>query len=135
MDSYWKFWKNADKFLLLIAVFFAFLSILMITSISFKSGSLLLRDIIMQSTAYLLGFAALIFMVFLDYRKFEDMSRILYIGSLVFLLTVYIPGIGIVSNGARSWISIGFTTLQPSEFVKISFTILMANYSRHLLNY
>lgn len=128
MDSYWKFWKNADKPLLLIAVFFAFLSILMITSISFKSGSFFLRDIIMQSAAYVLGFAALIFMVFLDYRKFEDMSRILYIGSLLFLLSVYIPGIGIVSNGARSWINIGFTTLQPSEFVKISFTILMANY-------
>lgn len=128
MDSYWKFWKNADRILLIIATCFAVVSILMITSISFKNGHFELRDIVVQSIAYVLGFIALAVMILLDYRKFEDLSRLLYIGSLLFLLTVYIPGLGIVSNGARSWIDLGFTTLQPSEFVKISFTILMANY-------
>ena len=128
MDSYWKYWKNADKPLLAIALCFAFLSILMIASISFKNGSFALRDLVVQSTAYVLGFFAMAVMILLDYRKFEDLSRILYIGSLLFLLSVYIPGLGIVSYGARSWIDLGFTTLQPSEFVKVSFTILMANY-------
>ena len=128
MGSYWKFWKNADKVFLVIAVCFATLSILMIASISLKNGQLALRDVIVQSAAYGLGFFAMAAMVILDYRKFEDLSRILYIGSVLFLLSVYIPGLGMISNGARSWIDIGFTTLQPSEFVKIPFTILMANY-------
>lgn len=128
MDNYWKLWKNADKLFIVVAVCFAFLSIIMITSISFKGGQLAVRDIVIQSTAYGLGFIALVAMVLLDYRKFEDFSKVLYISSLIFLLTVYVPGLGIVSNGARSWISLGFTTLQPSEIVKVSFTILMANY-------
>lgn len=131
MDSYWKFWKNADKLLLAIAASFAIVSILIITSISLKNGQLALRDIIVQSVAYGLGFFAMAAMVILDYRKFEELSIILYIGSILFLLSVYIPGLGIVSNGARSWIDVGFTTLQPSEFVKIPFTILMANYFSH----
>lgn len=128
MDNYWKLWKNADKLLLVIAIFFALLSVLMIASISYKNGQMATRDLIVQSSAYGLGFAAIAAMVLLDYRKFEDLSKILYIGSLILLLTVYIPGLGLVSNGARSWINLKFTTLQPSEVVKISFTILMANY-------
>ncbi len=128
LNRYWKFWKNADKPLLAIAICFAFLSILMITSISYKNGQIATRDIIVQSSAYGLGFAAIAAMVLLDYRKFQDLSKVLYIGSLLFLLSVYIPGLGLVSNGARSWINLGFTTFQPSEIVKISFTILMANY-------
>lgn len=128
MHSYWKFWKNADKLLLILSLCFAALSLLMLTSISLKSGRLELRDITVQSIAYGLGFMAMSFMVILDYRKFEDICKWLYIGSICFLLTVYIPGLGLVSNGARSWINLGFTTLQPSEIVKIPFTILMADY-------
>lgn len=128
MDSYWKFWKNADKLFFLIAACFAGVSILMLTSISFKNGQLASRDIIVQGAAYLLGFFAMTAMIILDYRKFEELGVFLYIGSLLFLLSVYVPGLGVVSNGARSWIDIGITTLQPSEIVKISYTILMANY-------
>ncbi len=75
-----------------------------------------------------MGFFAMTAMIILDYRKFEELGVFLYIGSLLFLLSVYVPGLGVVSNGARSWIDIGITTLQPSEIVKISYTILMANY-------
>ncbi|MCQ4638089.1 rod shape-determining protein RodA [Anaerovorax odorimutans] len=128
MDNYWKLWKNADKVFFVIAICFAILSITMITSISCKNGQVAVRDIVIQSIAYGLGFFAVAAMILFDYRKFQDFSKALYIGSLLFLLTVYIPGLGIVSNGARSWIDLGFTTLQPSEIVKISFTILMANY-------
>ena len=48
--------------------------------------------------------------------------------SVLFLLTVYIPGLGVEHFGARSWINLGVTDLQPSELVKISFVLLFANY-------
>lgn len=132
MSNYWKLWKNADKLFFIVAICLAIISITMITSISFKNGQLALRDILIQSIAYGLGFFAMSTVIFFDYRSFKELDRVLYIGSLLFLLTVYIPGLGIVSNGARSWIDLGVTTFQPSEIVKISFTILMANYfSRH----
>ena len=69
MDSYWKFWKNADKLLLAIAASFAIVSILIITSISLKNGQLALRDIIVQSVAYGLGFFAMAAMVILRLPK------------------------------------------------------------------
>lgn len=128
MDSFWKFWKNADKSFFILAICFAVMSIAMIASISFKNGQLQQRDLIIQSSAYALGFISMFLMIFIDYRKFEDLGFPLYLISLCFLLTVYIPGLGVVSNGARSWIHIGFTTLQPSELVKIPFTLLMARY-------
>ncbi|MEO4053617.1 putative lipid II flippase FtsW [Solibacillus sp. CAU 1738] len=44
----------------------------------------------------------------------------LYVISLVLLVAVLIPGIGIWRNGSRSWIGIGPLTLQPAELVKIT---------------
>lgn len=43
-----------------------------------------------------------------------------YILSLVLLVLVLIPGIGIVRNGSRGWIGLGPLTVQPAEIVKIT---------------
>lgn len=45
---------------------------------------------------------------------------LLYISSLILLILVLIPGIGIWRNGSRSWLGIGSLTLQPAELVKIT---------------
>ena len=47
-----------------------------------------------------------------------------YIASVVLTALVFVPGIGETYNGATRWIDLGFTTIQPSEFLKIG-TILM----------
>jgi cell division protein FtsW len=48
--------------------------------------------------------------------------------SLVLLLLVFLPGIGVQVNGARRWIRLWPSTFQPSEFVKISMVIFLARY-------
>jgi cell division protein FtsW len=45
------------------------------------------------------------------------------LGVLVRLLLVLIPGIGQQRNGARQWISLGFTDFQPSELAKLVFAL------------
>jgi rod shape determining protein RodA len=120
--------KNISKPLLLLPVFFFALSILMMFSTSYDNGIVLSRTVIVQAAAYFLGFIAVVFLANLDYTVFEEFEKPLYIGSVVFLLTPYLPVIGMELNGARSWIDLGITTFQPSELVKITFVLLMANY-------
>lgn len=50
----------------------------------------------------------------------EKTWKMLYIFSLVLLVLVLIPGIGIVRNGSRGWIGLGPLTIQPAEIVKIT---------------
>jgi cell division protein FtsW len=47
-------------------------------------------------------------------------------GCLVYVL---IPGLGREVNGARRWISLGFTTFQPSELMKLFVVLYAADYT------
>jgi cell division protein FtsW len=44
----------------------------------------------------------------------------------VFTLLVFVPGVGFHSGGATRWINLGFTTVQPGEFLKIGFVVALA---------
>jgi cell division protein FtsW len=48
--------------------------------------------------------------------------------SLVLLVLVFVPKIGVTANGARRWIRLWPTTFQPSELVKLSMVIYLARY-------
>ena len=56
----------------------------------------------------------------------SEFLTLLYIISLVLLLLVSFLGKQI--NGARSWFDFGFVSLQPADFVKISFVLVLARY-------
>ncbi|MBQ7605253.1 MAG: rod shape-determining protein RodA [Firmicutes bacterium] len=120
--------KNLDKALIILVVAFAIISIVMIGSTAYDNGFIFTRDVIVQAVAYGLGFICLLFVIMIDYKTYEHIYKWIYGISIAFLLTVYIPGLGLEQYGARSWIDLKVTTLQPSEFVKITFIILMAVY-------
>lgn len=46
--------------------------------------------------------------------------------SILVTLAVFIPGVGFHAGGATRWINIGFTTVQPAEFLKIGFVLFLA---------
>ncbi|MEM0967268.1 MAG: putative peptidoglycan glycosyltransferase FtsW [Verrucomicrobiota bacterium] len=50
------------------------------------------------------------------------------VASIVLLVVVLVPGIGIEVNAARRWIDLGPMRLQSSEFAKIGFLCLLAWY-------
>lgn len=52
----------------------------------------------------------------------------LYALCFILLVLVLIPGIGVVTNGSRRWIPLGFFNLQPSEFMKTGLILCMARY-------
>lgn len=130
MNYFKDLFKNIDRALLILPLIFAVISILMMMSTSYADGSLISRTVVIQTVAYILGFSIVIIMATKDYIIFQDIEKLVYIGSVLFLLTPYIPGLGVEQYGAHSWINLGVTTIQPSEFVKITFILLMADYLR-----
>lgn len=61
-------------------------------------------------------------------KTWEDNAPWIFILSLFLLILVLLPFIGKGANGARRWISLGFTTFQPSEFAKFAVILYAANY-------
>ncbi len=58
----------------------------------------------------------------------EKLAIPLLIISLILLLLVFIPGIGVSAGGARRWIRLWPSTFQPSELVKMAMVIFLAKY-------
>ncbi|KKT35890.1 MAG: Cell division protein ftsW [Parcubacteria group bacterium GW2011_GWA2_44_12] len=72
------------------------------------------------------GFFLLILFSKIDYKFWQKYATLLYIVSVVALILVFVPGLGFMHGGGRRWITLGFTTLQPSEFAKLGLTIFLS---------
>ncbi|MBY0556012.1 MAG: putative lipid II flippase FtsW, partial [Burkholderiaceae bacterium] len=53
----------------------------------------------------------------------------LFIGTLVLLVAVLIPGLGVVVNGGRRWLSLKVFNVQPSELMKVVIVLYAADYT------
>lgn len=62
----------------------------------------------------------------INYNYICDFNRILYAINILMLAFVKVAGYTV--GGAKRWINLGFTRLQPSEFSKIIMIIFVANY-------
>lgn len=69
-----------------------------------------------------------IFIIKMDLNILKSKVVLIFFASIIMLIIVLIPGIGVVRGGARSWISIFGFSIQPSEFVKITIILLLAKY-------
>jgi cell division protein FtsW len=61
-----------------------------------------------------------------DYQKWKRNSIYFLLISILLLVLVFIPGLAAGHGSAKSWIVIFGQSLQPAEFVKISFLIYLA---------
>lgn len=81
-----------------------------------------------QMIWYCLGLSVATVLCLVDYRSICRWSDVIYVGSILLLIAVLIPGVGAMRFGARRWIDLGFFQFQPSEFAKLGFIIAQANY-------
>ena len=74
------------------------------------------------------GGVALFVMSNIYYRNWRKYAFYIFILTLTLTAAVFIPGIGLSHGGATRWLDLGFTTLQPSELLKIGFVIYIATW-------
>lgn len=77
---------------------------------------------------YGLGFGLIAFVFFsrMNYRTWRRFALGFLFFSIFLLLLVFIPGLSAHYGKARSWINVFGFSLQPSEFVKLSFLLYLA---------
>jgi len=79
------------------------------------------------------GFVAIAFLVSMlafqvPVAVWEKVAPWLFVGSVLLLMVVLVPGIGKGVNGARRWIGVGGLSFQPSELAKLTVLLYAANY-------
>ncbi|MDO4315999.1 MAG: putative lipid II flippase FtsW [Oscillospiraceae bacterium] len=74
-----------------------------------------------QGVFAVMGVAAMFFIGKINYQRFRGLAKPLLYLSIILLILVAIPGIGIMRNNARRWLGIGeLLTFQPSEIAKLA---------------
>jgi len=122
--------KRIDLILLISVLFLTFFGLFMIYDASsfvafrdFADKYHFVRD---QFFWIILGLIALLFFSRFDYHRLYNLAIPILLVAVGLLLAVFIPGIGVKALGASRWLNLRFTTLQPSEFVKIALAIYLA---------
>jgi rod shape determining protein RodA len=79
-----------------------------------------------QAAYVLIGVAVMVGLALFDYRRLEQLSTVLYVGSVLALIAVY--GIGTSALGSARWFSLGPLQFQPSEFATLVLIVAIATY-------
>ena len=82
-----------------------------------------------QLLAAILGIFGMFFFSKINYNVYKKMYKMAYVVSVLILLLVLIPNVGVEANGATRWIKIPIIgQFQPSELTKIGLIIFYASY-------
>ncbi len=84
--------------------------------------------VVKQIKHFAVGVVLMLFFMFIDFSILRKRLPVIIIVSLVLCLLPFIPGIGELRHGAVRWVKIGGFMFQPSEAVKVSMIIFLANF-------
>ena len=128
--SYYKWWKNLDKLILILIVIFFIIGLFF----SLVSTSLIASDKL-DTNSYFFFFKHLTFVMIglviifvFSYIEEKTLYTIsIYIFFVCFILLFLVPIIGIEVKGSKRWLDLLFLPrIQPIEFVKPFFIIMLA---------
>ena len=121
-----------DKPLIIIVTFLVIIGFLAIFSATapkcMREGANLVSFLVKQGVFSVVGLFALVFFANrFDYHKLEKYNmKVLWIVIIMLILVDFTP-MGVEINGARRWLALGPVQLQPSEFAKPLFCMLLAS--------
>jgi cell division protein FtsW len=88
-----------------------------------SSWAILIRQVMWMG----LGIVAFYVLSRVDYRKWRTIRIPLLLGTLVLLLVVLVPGIGVTAGGSSRWVGFGQFRIQPSELMKLALAVFAAD--------
>lgn len=124
--------KSMDFVLLITTIILLCIGLIMVSSASSYYALMQFGDsshfLIRQLIFAVIGVVFMIIISKIDYRIYAKFAYLGYFLSLALMLVVLIPGVGGDRKGANRWIDLGFTTIQPSEFMKVALIIALSTY-------
>ena len=119
---------------LVLVILLTGIGLVMLLSASFPSayyetdGKNPMFYFIRQGIFAIMGIAAMLFISKINYQWFRRFARPLLFVSVILLVFVLIPGVGIMRNNARRWLGIGeLLTFQPSEIAKVAVVLYFSH--------
>lgn len=123
--------KYADPTMLPIVTAINGLGLVLIHRLDLAEGrdfasSLAARQLLWTALGVLACIAVLLLVR--DHRILSRYTYTAMVVGLVLILLPLVPRLGVEVNGARIWVNLGFSTLQPGELAKIVLTVFFAGY-------
>ncbi len=81
-----------------------------------------------QALFVVFGFMAMFGVMAVDYRRIKQAAKPLFLVSLLPLMIVLLPGVAHEAGGAKRWLQLGGFNFQPSELIKLSLVIYLADF-------
>jgi len=125
-----RFFQSADVFLLVISLISAIYGIILISSATNSMDSS--GFVSQQVGALFFGIALFVLFSYMDIDIIADKSLLLYIFSILFVMTLLFWGEGDDEHGNNNWLRFWGFGVQPSEIVKVTYAIIIA---KMLVNY
>jgi rod shape determining protein RodA len=120
--------KRFDFILIIDVIILSVYGLIMIGSATSGGNFLSNPYVKTQLIAFILGLIAVVILLFIDYEIYGNLYLFIYGISNILLLAVLFFGFGEDQWGARSWLSIGPITFQPSEVAKIGIIISLSKF-------
>ena len=121
-----------DRFLLFVTLLLLGMGIVMIYSASairaqerFADPNFFLKKQVLWAV---LGLLAMGWAMEWDLKRLQRWTPILFLASLLLLLLVLVPAVGIKVNGARRWLRVAGLSFQPAEFAKVGLILFLSSY-------
>lgn len=122
--------RNLDWTLFFIIVVMCVFGLVMVYSSSFVVAAMMNEDpayFYKKQRAWLIiSLSGLMIMAITPYRLLGKLTPLMVFGSIIILVLVLIPGIGVERNYSQRWIGAGPLLIQPSEICKLTMIIYFA---------
>ncbi len=124
-------WKIHNKLLIFCAVFLSVFGLVMQYSASSYAAERQFSDefyyVKKQAIALVFALVIMYSIKFINTQWLKKWRYAILAFSCVLLALVFVPKIGVENYGAKRWINLGFTTMQPSDVAKFALVIFIAS--------